>query len=120
MIVSLLPRYTAPEVFARFRVRDFNCPPHIERKGDVYSFGMILYEILNLSPPWGDDSAEAIEGKVRGNERPPLPDARDSPVRVLLRDLIVKTWDQNPSVRPEFEEIVLFLRPLEDFYLADT
>ncbi|CAH2106752.1 unnamed protein product [Euphydryas editha] len=41
--------WRAPEL-----LRDPNPPPRGSQKGDVYSFGIILYEILGRNGPWGD------------------------------------------------------------------
>lgn len=41
--------WRAPEL-----LRDCNPPPWGSQKGDVYSFGIILYEILGRNGPWGD------------------------------------------------------------------
>ena len=41
--------WTAPEL-----LRDTNPPPRGTQKGDVYAFGIILYELLNRSGPYGD------------------------------------------------------------------
>jgi len=79
---------------------------------------MIVYELLTLAPPWDNVAPESIEGRVRSGERPQLPEIKESPVRALLSDLMVKTWSANPALRPEFEEIVLLLKPLGDLYLS--
>lgn len=41
--------WRAPEL-----LREPNPPPRGSQKGDVYSFGIILYEILGRNGPWGD------------------------------------------------------------------
>ena len=41
--------WTAPEL-----LRDPNPPRRGTQKGDVYAFGIILYEILGRSGPYGD------------------------------------------------------------------
>ena len=79
---------------------------------------MIVYELLTLSTPWTGELAEKIEELVRSGARPPLPQIKESPVRALLSDMMVKTWSANPALRPEFEEIVLLLKPLGDLYLS--
>ena len=47
MIADML--WTAPEL-----LRDPNPPLRGTQKGDVYAFGIILYELLNRSAPYGD------------------------------------------------------------------
>lgn len=41
--------WKAPEL-----LRNPNCSPQGTQKGDVFSFGIILYEIFGRKGPWGD------------------------------------------------------------------
>jgi serine/threonine protein kinase len=45
-------RYAAPEAFERFRRRTITSTPDEIKSGDVFSIGMILYEMLNRKSPW--------------------------------------------------------------------
>jgi hypothetical protein len=66
------------------------------RKCDVYSFGIILYEVLGQQGPWG-----------RGQ------DMKDDEVNDILR-LVMQTWPA-PSFRPPLET----LSPEVDEYLKE-
>jgi len=99
--------YMAPEVMNQ---KPFN------EKADIYSFGLILYEILTgeeLFPEYEewDEFEEAI---CIHNARPPIPkDAVPS-----LGYLMQKCWHPKPEDRPTFKEVVFRLDEiLVDCYL---
>lgn len=46
--------YRAPELLSRNR----NAAIKGTQKGDIYSFGILLYEIVGRSGPWGDISID--------------------------------------------------------------
>ncbi|XP_015972099.1 serine/threonine-protein kinase STY13-like [Arachis duranensis] len=91
--------YMAPEVI--------RCEPYNE-KCDVYSFGIILNELLTGNHPYIETEygpTKIAMGVVEGKLRPMLPCDDDSNLMEDLIDLINLCWHANPSTRPSFEAI---------------
>ena len=51
-IKGFSPRYTAPEVFGKVMTNLSNISIEDEMKGDVYSFAIILWELMSRKTPW--------------------------------------------------------------------
>jgi hypothetical protein len=83
-------------------------------KVDVFSFGLILYEIVVGEPAFPPDlRAAQVMTRVLTGERKPIPDF----VPDWVHGLILKCWDNNPDLRPPFCEIEGMLRG-QDFEIA--
>ena len=80
----------------------------LDKKIDVFAYGMTLYWLAAGKKPWADISnPEEIEGLVVAGERPKF-DAEDesNEVKKLLQSVSVKCCLQDPNDRPSFEEIL--------------
>lgn len=78
------PLYAAPEM-----IRDGEA----SRASDIYSFGVLVYEILGGRPPFQGSVAEVLAGHL-DSEPPPLPLAPE--IWLPLRDALQK----DPALRP--------------------
>lgn len=87
-------RWMAPEMIQH---RPYN------QKVDVYSFGIVLWELITGMLPFQNMTAvQAAFAVVNKGARPTVPDD----CHPVLRDLIMRCWDANPDVRPSFTDVV--------------
>ena len=67
-IAGFSARYAAPEIFM-YSTLQAPPPPEIKLKCDVYSFAIVLWELLSRDVAWKNLNREEIEDKVRSQER---------------------------------------------------
>ncbi|XP_051133794.1 uncharacterized protein LOC127253311 isoform X2 [Andrographis paniculata] len=79
----------------------------VSEKVDVFSFGIVLWEILTGEEPYANMHYGAIIGGIVNNTlRPTIPSYCDAEWRRLME----QCWAPNPSLRPSFTEIASRLR----------
>ncbi|XP_063684915.1 atrial natriuretic peptide receptor 2-like isoform X5 [Bolinopsis microptera] len=85
------------------------------QKGDIYSFAIIVSEIMSKNTPYGDVncSAKEIVMKVQEGYVPPF--RPDMPLECTegFAELIKMCWDEQPLSRPDFPKILAFLHVLQ-------
>lgn len=105
------PRWLAAEVLSGDRPT---------AAADVYSFGIVLWELLTWKLPWFDTpTVWNIVGNVQKGSRPTLPSKSELPglnpsdsIDAYVT-LMQRCWAQDPAARPDFNTIAAELRTMQ-------
>ncbi|GBC06425.1 hypothetical protein RclHR1_06820004 [Rhizophagus clarus] len=92
-------------------------------KSDIYSFGMIMYEMITSLSPYHDYSSdEILLHDICDGIRPKIPEG----IPNCYVELMTKCWSQNPEDRPNADYIVKIVEgwkknisQLEEFNIAE-
>lgn len=88
------PSYMAPEFLQNEKY---------DEKVDVYSYGILLWEIITKEYPFeGLAWAQILCVVVVNRQRPPIPDDWEPNLKTLIK----RCWAADPHERPTFQEIV--------------
>lgn len=88
------PYYLSPEI-----IRD---QPYAY-KSDVWSCGVVLFEMATLQHPFNADCLAVLAGKILQDEVPPL----DAMYSAELTELIRRMLKKEPQERPTFREVLM-------------
>lgn len=91
--------WMAPEVFES---SDYN------EKVDVYSFAMLLYEVIAKEPPFDDANPTRIPFMVASGMRPSLEKCPPASPEYLVA-LMQMCWEHEAGDRPSFQKVVALL-----------
>ncbi|KAL6208015.1 hypothetical protein ACLB2K_018967 [Fragaria x ananassa] len=95
------PEWMAPEVL-RNELANEKC--------DVYSFGVILWELTTCCIPWKGLNPMQVVGAVGfQNRRLEIPDDVDP----VVAEIICDCWQTEPNLRPSFSQLMVRLKRLQ-------
>ena len=87
--------HVPPEVWS-----NVNLPS--DRYYDIYSFGIIIWELLSGETPYKSASEELVRSSVLSGQRPDfIQIPKDCPM--FLTKMMTRCWHQKPTQRPEFK-----------------
>ncbi|XP_033110195.1 dual specificity protein kinase splB-like [Anneissia japonica] len=97
------PRYSAPEVLRG---------EFLDTKGmmfaDVYSFGLVMFEIFSGEEAFDDYNAHQLKKHIGNGDH--KPDVAGLELSRPLQKLMLKCWVRNPTERPTAKQCVLSLK----------
>ncbi|KAK8864991.1 hypothetical protein M9Y10_010519 [Tritrichomonas musculus] len=96
------PAYLAPEILT---------DENYSKPGDVYAFGLIVYEIITGEKPFKKFKFFQLMKSVINGYRPEIKED----VPNSYKELIEQCWSQKAEDRPSFDEIVSSLKNNEEF-----
>ncbi|XP_072045570.1 uncharacterized protein [Amphiura filiformis] len=99
--------WMAPEVFIEQKV---------SHKSDIYSYGVVIWELKTGKIPFGKMDGAAIMWAVGNGKRPPIPGDCTQPIRNLLR----QCWEGDRRNRPHIDSIVSDVKGMLNLLRLET
>ncbi|KAJ6514763.1 kinase-like domain-containing protein [Mycena vulgaris] len=99
--------YMAPELFFVVDgVTQDEASPSTTKSSDIYSFALLVLEILTSEPPKGRPSRPIVTAKILADLRPKRADYEEQTVAHEIWSLLDRCWAFEPHLRPVIFEVL--------------
>jgi len=107
-VMAGTPKWEAPEVLVAKKGKG----RQYSTSADVWSYGMLLYEMVSGEDPFSDvhDIFELKKVIVNKGKRPKIPKTTNKELKALMKEC----WKSEPDKRPEFKVIVTKLNNIRE------
>uniref|UniRef100_A0A1A9VTV0 Guanylate cyclase n=1 Tax=Glossina austeni TaxID=7395 RepID=A0A1A9VTV0_GLOAU len=106
--------WKAPEL-----LRDPDHQPRGTQKGDVYSFGIVLYEIVGRKGPWGETNytpqeiINFVKQPARYHHGVLRPSLLQLDIPLYMHQCLRSCWEEDPEIRPDIRLVRMKLKELQ-------
>ena len=85
-------------------------------KADVYSYAIVLWEIIMREPPFNQKKApEIISGVIQGMRPEMSRIPKDVPKEMI--DIMTQCWNHDPNRRPDMIHVIKYLKKIESKFI---
>ena len=103
------PQWMAPEVLSNY----FGHPAKYDNSCDVFSFGILCWEIFHTKVPYAETGLDQIalaKQVIKADIRPTM--SRTCPAEIA--QLIVACWSRDAKKRPSMKDVTKFLMQIKE------
>lgn len=92
------------------------------QESDIYSFGMLIFEIFHRHDVFHDEDPETVVKAVLdlGIEEPKRPKFTKANIPIPVKDLICSCWHEDTRLRPQFLDIISVLDKFASTSITQT
>ncbi|RIA96983.1 kinase-like domain-containing protein [Glomus cerebriforme] len=111
--LGIIPYMDPQSLYSIYKLQDESKPYELNKKSDIYSLGVILWQISSGYRPFYPEGIEYdidLVKEIKKGQREEI--IENTPIK--YSNLYTACWDDNPDKRPNIYEVILSLKEIEN------